>query len=96
MPLLPGLPCRRTKSPRRAVLATGTKRVGWADSTAPRRTGDTAMDSGNDAYKPAQIADLIETVGVAKAALPLGQMLALASAVVLQPAFLDPAVQLTF
>ncbi len=36
------------------------------------------MVSGNDAYKPAQIADLIETVGVAKAALPLGQMLALA------------------
>jgi formate/nitrite transporter len=36
------------------------------------------MDSGNDAYRPAQIADLIETVGVAKAALPLGQMLALA------------------
>ncbi|MCA3449181.1 MAG: formate/nitrite transporter family protein [Rhodobacter sp.] len=36
------------------------------------------MDSGNDAYKPAQIAELIETVGVAKASLPLGQMLALA------------------
>lgn len=36
------------------------------------------MNSGNDAYKPAQIAELIETVGVAKASLPLGQMLALA------------------
>ena len=36
------------------------------------------METGNDAYKPAQIADLIETAGVAKAALPLGQMLALA------------------
>ena len=36
------------------------------------------MDTGTDAYKPAQIAVLIETVGVAKASLPLGQMLALA------------------
>ena len=36
------------------------------------------MDTGNDAYKPAQIAGLIETAGVAKAALPLGQMLSLA------------------
>jgi len=36
------------------------------------------METGNDAYRPAQIAGLIETVGVAKAALPLGQMLALA------------------
>lgn len=36
------------------------------------------MESGTDAYKPAQIAVLIESVGVGKAALPLGQMLALA------------------
>ncbi|MDZ4095592.1 MAG: hypothetical protein U1D35_11895, partial [Paracoccaceae bacterium] len=31
-----------------------------------------------DAYKPAQIAALIESFGVAKAHLPLGQMLTLA------------------
>lgn len=36
------------------------------------------MDSEHDAYKPAQIAALIEAVGVAKARLPLGQMLTLA------------------
>ena len=36
------------------------------------------METGNDAYKPAQIVVLIETVGVAKAELPLGRMLALA------------------
>ena len=36
------------------------------------------METGNDAYRPAQIAGLIESVGVTKAALPLGQMLALA------------------
>ena len=40
------------------------------------------MDSGNEAYRPAQIADLIETAGVAKAALPLGQMLGCVSRVV--------------
>lgn len=36
------------------------------------------MDSDHDAYKPTQIAALIETAGVAKARLPLGQMLTLA------------------
>jgi formate transporter len=36
------------------------------------------MDTGFDAYKPAQIAALIETAGVAKAALPLGRMVTLA------------------
>lgn len=39
---------------------------------------DAAKETGNDAYKPAQIAALVETVDVGKAALPLGQMLALA------------------
>lgn len=36
------------------------------------------MDTDHDAYKPAQIATLIEGAGVAKAALPAGQMLTLA------------------
>ena len=36
------------------------------------------MDTDHDAYKPAQIAALIEGAGVAKAALPFGQMLTLA------------------
>ena len=36
------------------------------------------MDNEHDAYKPAQIAALIESAGVAKAALPFGQMLTLA------------------
>lgn len=36
------------------------------------------MDSDHDAYKPAQIAALIESAGVAKAKLPLGQMAVLA------------------
>lgn len=36
------------------------------------------MDNDHDAYKPAQIAALIEGAGVAKAALPFGQMLTLA------------------
>jgi formate/nitrite transporter len=36
------------------------------------------MDNEHDAYKPAQIAALIESAGVAKAMLPLGQMLTLA------------------
>lgn len=36
------------------------------------------MDHGHDAYKPAQIAALIETAGVAKAALPLHRMFTLA------------------
>lgn len=36
------------------------------------------MPNDHDAYKPAQIADLIENAGVAKAHLPLGQMLTLA------------------
>lgn len=36
------------------------------------------MEQDHDAYKPAQIAVLIETAGVAKAKLPLGQMLTLA------------------
>ena len=36
------------------------------------------MDSSHDAYKPAQIAALIETAGVAKAHLPAGQMAVLA------------------
>lgn len=36
------------------------------------------MDQDHDAYKPAQIAALIETAGVAKARLPLGQMFTLA------------------
>ncbi|MBK6467153.1 MAG: formate/nitrite transporter family protein [Rhodobacter sp.] len=35
-------------------------------------------DDGHDAYKPAQIAALIETAGVAKAALPLHRLLTLA------------------
>lgn len=34
--------------------------------------------TGLDAYKPAQIAELVESAGVAKAALPIRQMLALA------------------
>lgn len=36
------------------------------------------MDNDHDAYKPAQIAALIEAVGVSKARLPFGQMLTLA------------------
>jgi formate/nitrite transporter len=36
------------------------------------------MSSDHDAYRPAEIAALIEEVGVAKARLPLGQMLTLA------------------
>ena len=36
------------------------------------------MDQDHDSYKPRQIAALIETAGVAKAQLPLGQMLTLA------------------
>ncbi|EEW25887.1 formate/nitrite transporter family protein [Rhodobacter ferrooxidans] len=36
------------------------------------------MDSDHDAYKPAQIAAMIRSSGVAKARLPLGQMLTLA------------------
>lgn len=36
------------------------------------------MDTDHDAYKPAQIAALIEGAGVAKAAMPFGQMLTLA------------------
>lgn len=36
------------------------------------------MDNQTDAYKPAQIAQLIESAGVAKAALPAGQMFVLA------------------
>ncbi len=38
----------------------------------------TDQPPGQDAYKPAQIAALIESAGVAKAALPAGQMLMLA------------------
>jgi formate/nitrite transporter len=37
-----------------------------------------AEDNGHDAYRPAQIAALIETAGVAKAALPLHRMATLA------------------
>ncbi len=36
------------------------------------------MDTANDAYRPAQIAELVETAGVAKAALPIPQLLTLA------------------
>lgn len=36
------------------------------------------MPQDHDAYKPAQIADLMESAGVAKARMPLGQMLMLA------------------
>ena len=36
------------------------------------------MPNDHDAYRPAEIAALIEQVGVAKARLPLGQMLTLA------------------
>ena len=36
------------------------------------------MENEHDAYKPAQIAALIESAGVAKARLPFGQMLTLA------------------
>ena len=36
------------------------------------------MPNDHDAYKPAQIAALIESAGVAKARLPFGQMLTLA------------------
>jgi len=36
------------------------------------------MPEDHDAYKPAQIADLMESAGVAKARMPLGQMLMLA------------------
>lgn len=36
------------------------------------------MPTDHDAYKPAQIADLMESAGVAKARMPLGQMLMLA------------------
>jgi formate/nitrite transporter len=36
------------------------------------------MDNDHDAYKPAQIAALIEGAGIAKANMPLGQMLTLA------------------
>lgn len=36
------------------------------------------MPSDHDAYKPAQMAELIETAGVAKAQLPFGQMMVLA------------------
>lgn len=36
------------------------------------------MEQDHDAYKPAQIASLIETAGVTKARLPFGQMLTLA------------------
>lgn len=37
------------------------------------------MDNDHDAYKPAQIALLVETAGAAKAALPAGQLLTLAA-----------------
>lgn len=36
------------------------------------------MDSDHDAYKPAQMAALVETAGVAKARMPLGRMVTLA------------------
>ena len=36
------------------------------------------MDSDHDSYKPAQMAALVETAGVAKARMPLGRMVTLA------------------
>lgn len=42
------------------------------------RKAEVVMPGENDAYKPAEIAALIETAGVAKAALPLDRMATLA------------------
>lgn len=52
------------------------KRLGLGNAGICRQTA--AMENDHDAYKPAQIAALIESAGVAKARLPFGQMLTLA------------------
>ena len=50
-------------------------------------------NDNHDAYKPAEIAALIETAGVAKAALPLHRLLTLA---MLDPAYAKPGTEVSF